>query len=263
MSQRPPLQALVFYPAAKPDPLLTDLKFKCLASFAWGEPRWDPHFQIVLGVEQGWWDWECPSTVAVYQTVEELLKRYGEAGLARLLLRRVARELKLEEDAGYETILPRLERLTREDQRLRDRLTARLPAFIWPFADLYGILNEAAPPNAAPPTGTQQGEGEKRPAAKPDGPFDADGFRFAGVEVKFGKASKQYRLVMALWDEKKKSPAAPRPVEEVIAEVWGDDNETEDAAFRQLCADTRARFQKANCPLGIRQVNGNVQLLPV
>jgi len=120
--------------------------------------------------------------------------------------------------------------------------------------------------NAVPstPAGTQQGEGGKpKPAAKPDGPFDADGFRFAGVEVKFGKASKQYRLVMALWDKKKKSPAAPRPVEEVIAEVWGDDNETEDAAFRQLCADTRARFQKANCPLNIQQTNGYVQLSPL
>lgn len=126
------------------------------------------------------------------------------------------------------------------------------------------LARSARPPStSATPNGTQQSEGEKsKPDAKPDGPFDADGFRFAGVDVRFGKAGKQYRLVMALWDAKKKSPAAPRPIEDVIAEVWGDDNETEDSAFRQLCADTRTRFQKVNCPLDIRQVNGKVQLSP-
>ncbi|MFM8270786.1 MAG: hypothetical protein ACKODX_00405, partial [Gemmata sp.] len=76
------------------------------------------------------------------------------------------------------------------------------------------------------PTGRSKAKGRsRRPDAKPDGPFDADGFRFAGVDVRFGKAGKQYLLVMALWDAKKKAPAAPRPVEDVIAEVWGDENE--------------------------------------
>ncbi len=106
----------------------------------------------------------------------------------------------------------------------------------------------------------QQGEGES--ATKPDGPFDADGFRFRGAEVRFPRAVKRYRLVMSLWDAKKKQLAEPRPIEDVISEVWGEENETSDSAFRQLCADTRRDFEAENCPLGIQQTNGKVQLLP-
>jgi hypothetical protein len=115
-----------------------------------------------------------------------------------------------------------------------------------------------------PPVGAAGGEGGKpKPDDKPNGPFDADGFRFAGVEVRFGRAVKQYRLVMALWDVKKKRPAEPRPIEEVITEVWGDEDETEDSTFRQMCSDTRRRFQAANCLLDIQQTNGKVQLSPL
>ncbi len=128
-----------------------------------------------------------------------------------------------------------------------------------PAAELLALVREAEP--------SEQGN-VKEPApavatddVAPDGPFDVDGFRFAGLEVRFGKAGKQYRLVMALWDAETKRPAPPRPVEDVIADVWGNENDTEDSAFRQLCADTRARFQKANCPLDIRQLNAKVQLL--
>jgi hypothetical protein len=125
------------------------------------------------------------------------------------------------------------------------------------------VPTSAGPSPAAPfpPAGTRQGEGGKpKPATKPDGPFDADGFRFAGVDVRFGKASKQYRLVMALWDAKKKRPAEPRPVQDVITQVWGNDNDTEDAAFRKLCSDVRDRFQRTNCPLEVVYTNGMVQL---
>jgi hypothetical protein len=99
------------------------------------------------------------------------------------------------------------------------------------------------------------------PASRqPDGPFGADGFRFRGVEVRFGTASLQYRLVVALWDGRRKRPADPRPVDDVIDQVWGEGNDTGDSAFRQMCADTRRRLQAANCPLGIRQVGGKVRL---
>lgn len=145
-----------------------------------------------------------------------------------------------------------------------------LVAFLTAAARGRGILRpgELITPDTASqlralvaPTDTRENEGEKpKPDDKPDGPFDADGFRFAGVEVKFGRAGKQYCLVKALWDAKKKRPAAPRPVEDVITEVWGDENRTEDSTFRQLCADTRRRFQTANCPLDIQQTNGKVQL---
>lgn len=119
---------------------------------------------------------------------------------------------------------------------------------------LADVIERAAAPPAA-----ERGEGGKMP----DGPFDADGFRFGGVEVRFGRAAKQYCLVVALWDATKNRLSDPRSVEDVISIVWGNDNNTEDSAFRQLCADTRRRLQTANCPLNISVMNGKVQLCRV
>jgi hypothetical protein len=115
-------------------------------------------------------------------------------------------------------------------------------------------------------TGTEEtktSEGETGVADKPDGPFDIDGFRFAGVAVRFGRAALQYRLMLALWDAKMKQLTLPRDIQDVIVEVWGDDNEIEDSTFRQLCSDTRRRLQAANCPLTIRVMEGKVQLTRV
>ena len=107
---------------------------------------------------------------------------------------------------------------------------------------------------------TQQGS--KGP--QPDGPFGADGFRFAGVEVRFGNAAKQYRLVLALWDVAKNCPADPRPVQDVIDKVYGEDNDADDGRFRSLCSEVRRiRFQPANCPLDIKPAQGKVQLVRV
>jgi hypothetical protein len=65
---------------------------------------------------------------------------------------------------------------------------------------------------------------------------------------------------MALWDAEANQPAPPRPVEDVIQDVYGAESDTEDAAFRQLCSDVRRRLQAAHCPLDIQPVNGKVQL---
>jgi hypothetical protein len=116
---------------------------------------------------------------------------------------------------------------------------------------------------ATSPGGTREAEGGT-PVDKPDdGPFDADGFRFRGVEVRFGRAPKQYRLVKALWNAKANRPAEPRPIEDVKDEVWGEGNDTEDTAFRQLCSDTRKKLQTANCPLDIEALNGVALLVPL
>jgi hypothetical protein len=49
-----------------------------------------------------------------------------------------------------------------------------------------------------------------------------------------------------------------------MSEVWGAEHETSDAAFRQLCKDTRTRFQTANCPLDVRPAgSGKVRLTRV
>ena len=93
-----------------------------------------------------------------------------------------------------------------------------------------------------------------------DGPFDADGFRFDGVEVRFGRSALQPLLVLALWDATIKQISPPRPVDDVMAEVYGHDHDTSDNTFRQLCADTRRRFEAANFPLGITTTGGRVHL---
>jgi hypothetical protein len=105
--------------------------------------------------------------------------------------------------------------------------------------------------------------GQPNPNDQPDGPFEADGFRFFGVEVRFGRAALQRRLVLALWDAENNRPTDPRPIEDVLAEVWGEEHDTTDSAFRQLCTDTRTRFQKENCPLDIKPLLGTVQLVRV
>ena len=97
----------------------------------------------------------------------------------------------------------------------------------------------------------------------PDGPFDADGFRFDGVEVRFGRAALQYRLIQSLWNEACSAPASPRAIEEVLLELYGDDNETEDSTFRQLCTDTRKKFEANQFPLTIVTVQGKVHFIPV
>ncbi len=126
----------------------------------------------------------------------------------------------------------------------------------------------ADPPPAVPsplPTETQQGEGEKsKPDDKPDGPFDADGFRFAGVEVRFGRAVLQQRLVLALWDAEKQQVAPPRQVEAVMDDVYGAEHRTEDSTFRKLCSETRTRLATAGCSLAIKTPTpGVLQLFPL
>jgi hypothetical protein len=49
----------------------------------------------------------------------------------------------------------------------------------------------------------------------------------------------------------------------VLTEVYGEEHDTSDAAFRQLCHDTRLRFEAANFPLTLTNLQGKVQLSPV
>jgi hypothetical protein len=98
--------------------------------------------------------------------------------------------------------------------------------------------------------------------ALPDGPFEADGFLFQNVEVRFGRAVKQRSLVLALWDVTNCRPRDARPIEDVLTEVYGEDHDTEDAAFRQLCADTRRRIESVAISLTIETSQGYVQFTP-
>jgi hypothetical protein len=96
--------------------------------------------------------------------------------------------------------------------------------------------------------------------ANPDGPFDADGFRYRGIEVRFGRAGKQRGLVLALWDQKKRRPRPARPIEDVITEVYGEDNDTSNRAFIQLCSDTQKKLDAAGVALKIQNLQGKVRL---
>jgi hypothetical protein len=106
-----------------------------------------------------------------------------------------------------------------------------------------------------------RGSAERQPHL-PDGPFDTDGFRYQTVEVRFGRAVKQRSLVLALWDQVNQRPREARPLENILDEVYGEGHDTEDATFRQLCVDTRSRFEKAAMPLTITTMQGQVQLTP-
>src|SRR5262249_27042389 len=120
------------------------------------------------------------------------------------------------------------------------------------------VVEQIAPPDARA-TG---GEEPLPPAPEPNGPFGSDGFRYRGVEVRFGRGVKQRSLVLALWDAEQQRPRDARSIEDVLTEVYGQGHETADAAFRQLCADTRRRLESAAMPLTIENLQGNVQLRP-
>jgi hypothetical protein len=106
-------------------------------------------------------------------------------------------------------------------------------------------------------------KGERRPPTEADGLFGAGGFRFCGVEVRFGRAAKQYALVAALWSSASNQVGPARKVEDVVSEVYGDDHDTSDPAVRQLCSDVRRRLQTCNCPIDIVLSNGKLQLSPL
>jgi hypothetical protein len=99
---------------------------------------------------------------------------------------------------------------------------------------------------------------------KHDGLVGVAGFSYRGVEVQFGRAEKQLKLVLALWDTSADRPRDPLPIEDVINAVWGEENEVEDSTFRQLYSDVNTlRFQANNCPIRIESRQGKVRLVPL
>lgn len=142
----------------------------------------------------------------------------------------------------------------------QESLAAALPASrdeawrsVGPLLDsMLDAVARPATPSPPPPPG--------EPA--PDGPFDPDGFRFGGVEVHFGRAALQRRLVLALWDAENRRPRPARPIVDVLDEVYGDGHRKKDSTFRQLCADTNTRLEATNLPLRVRNLQASVQLTP-
>jgi hypothetical protein len=95
----------------------------------------------------------------------------------------------------------------------------------------------------------------------PDGPCDPNGFRFRGAELAWGKATLRKKLTLALWDRESRRPRPPRPTQEVIEEVYGDDEDTSEPTFRALISDTRGMYQKAQLALDIKNEQGKVWLV--
>jgi hypothetical protein len=104
-------------------------------------------------------------------------------------------------------------------------------------------------------------EADERKPPESDGPCEPNGFRYRGAFVLFGRAALQYRLVLSLWDSMKSTPTSPRPAENVLSEVYGTNHRTSEGTFRQLCSDTRSKFEAANCPITIRNEQGKVWLV--
>src|SRR5262249_937178 len=136
----------------------------------------------------------------------------------------------------------------------------------WPAQPMGGQERRHQRPAAAiPPEVGTSAVGAPLPAAptasnepEPPGPFRTAGLRYRGTPVRFGRAAKQRSLVLALWDTSKRCPHPARPIEDVLSEVYGEVNETEDSTFRQLCTDTRSRLDCHNCPLTIESLQGTV-----
>src|SRR5439155_8206169 len=134
-----------------------------------------------------------------------------------------------------------LEKIRSQWEVVRSDLAETFPAFS--TLVLTGFIRkeaaQATEQKAAAEAKAASGGGQLPPqpsAPLPDGPFGTDGFRYRSVEVRFGRAAKRKSLVLALWDEKNHQPRAARPVQDVLNEVYGEDHDTDDATFRQLCA---------------------------
>ena len=87
----------------------------------------------------------------------------------------------------------------------------------------------------------------------PNGPYGPDGFRYLGKEVRFGRASYQYRLLLAFWDAGHSRVIPCREVEDVINDVYGHDSETSDEAFRKMCSSTNQRLERDSISLRIER----------
>jgi hypothetical protein len=94
----------------------------------------------------------------------------------------------------------------------------------------------------------------------PDGPVEPDGFRLDCAEVRFGRATLQRKLIVSLWDTKKRRPCPARPIQDVVDDVYGEEHDPTDEAFRQLCSDSRRKLEAANLPLTIEMKQGTVRL---
>jgi hypothetical protein len=119
-----------------------------------------------------------------------------------------------------------------------------------------GALATPRPETTPAASSTSGVGGSEGGPSHPDGPFPPDGFRYEGITVRFKRAARQYQLVSSLWTE---PLFASRLIQEVIDEVYGDENDTSEAAFRQLCSDTRRKLETANCPITIETLNGSIQ----
>lgn len=96
------------------------------------------------------------------------------------------------------------------------------------------------------------GRDREEQSSIPDG-LGANGkFWFRGKEVRFGRGALRRNLVLALWDNDKRQPIGQQAIEVVVTKVWGDNHDTTDSAFRQLCADTNQQvFERDAHPLRI------------
>jgi hypothetical protein len=96
----------------------------------------------------------------------------------------------------------------------------------------------------------------------PDGPFEPNGFRFRGKALTWGRAVLRKKLTLALWDAASGKPRPPRGTQQIIEEVYGEDEQTSEATFRGLVSDTRQHFLREHLALDIRNEQGKVWLLP-
>ncbi len=100
------------------------------------------------------------------------------------------------------------------------------------------------------------------PVPPKNGPREPFAFVWGDKACDFSGAILQHRLVVALWDASTGCPHASRNLSDVMGEVYGDDDECDDA-FKNLCREVRKRFARAGIGLSVQSAGGKVWLQPL
>jgi len=101
------------------------------------------------------------------------------------------------------------------------------------------------------------------PSTEPDGPFPPHHFRYRGKIVSFPRAALRYRLVVALWDERKQRPRECSPMGNVIEEVYGEQRiRKPEERLHALCNEVRKAFRTEQLALTVRTGDAMIWLEP-
>jgi hypothetical protein len=92
-----------------------------------------------------------------------------------------------------------------------------------------------------------------------DGPVEGNGYRLDGITVRFGKSRIKHRLLTYLWDAERGRPHEYREIEDVIKDVWNDE-QTSDKAVTKMCQRVSDDLRGAGILWTVQCMTGRVWL---